>query len=458
MAGPALDFAYRYRGRSELRAGASEQLLQLATSGGIAEHPYFFRGQVRQPRLTADLLRALLDIVRAQFHIPAAALAKIKALADPVVTCNDSRLRMEAFSGCASTYARVDFLPEAVETQSFGRGTTNVDFHSPLVAALAKVRDSDRMTLAVGAESVEVKAGQETIVEKKVTLPVRWLKGFVEVQAYQTRLVPMHEVPGIEALRFLRGLPRMKTGKHAIYVVPAGRGLRLSQQRTSGGVRVGGLERLRVLEGLAQRAAALRVYGDEYAGTSGWELDLGIARFTLVFSPDVWRGFSGEGQVLTRLADKSWERSLPKVRSALAWQAILDEEALSRTTRLAPAAIRPALAALAAHGLVGYDLAAGAYFHRELPFDLTLVDKLQPRLVAAKKLLAAGGVAQDRAASGEFLVAGSGAEHRVRLSDDGSRCTCVWYAKHQGQRGPCKHVLAAQLYLEGEPDGKESHD
>jgi hypothetical protein len=157
MAGPALDFSYRYRGRSELRReGDGGQLLSLATSGGVADHPYFFSGQVRQPRLTADLLRALLDVVRARFHIPAAALARIIALADPVVTCNDSRLRMEAFSGCASAYARVDFLPEAVETAGYGRGTTNVDFHGPLVAALAQVRDRDRMTLAVGSQSLEL--------------------------------------------------------------------------------------------------------------------------------------------------------------------------------------------------------------------------------------------------------------------------------------------------------------
>lgn len=449
MAGPALDYAYRYREHSQFCDLPAGPLLSLATSGGIQAHPFFFSGRVSQPRLTADLMRALLDIVRARFHIPAAALAKIIALADPVVTCNESRLRMEAFSGCASAYARVDFAPESIETASFGRGTTNVDFHAPLVAALARVRDSDRMTLAVGAQSLAVTAGEQSIVEKKVALPVRWLKGFVEVQAYQTRLIPIHEVAGIEALRFLRGLPRVKTGQHAIYVVPAGRGLRLSQQPAREGVRVGGLERLRVLEGLAQRATALRVYGDADAGTSAWKLDLGVARFTLVLSPDVWRGFSGEGQALSSLAAGSWDKSLPKVRAALAWQAIIDEEGLSRTTRLAPPEIRPALAALAARGLVGYDLAAGAYFHRELPFDLSLVDQLQPRLVAAKKLLAAGSVAQESAAKHEFLVAGSGAEHRVRLGDGGSRCTCVWYSKHQGQRGPCKHVLAAQLFLEG---------
>ena len=455
MAGPALEFAYRYRGRSALHERAAGPQLALATFLGQVQNPYFFEGRVTRPRLTAELLRSLMDVVRARFHIPAAMLARILAAADPVVTCNDERLRFEAFSGCASTYARIDFMPEAVETPSFGRGTTNVDFHAPLIAALARVRDSDRLSLAVGAKSVELKRNDEQIVEKKVALPVRWLKGFVEVQAYQPRLLPVHELTGVEALRFLRSLPRMKTSKHAIYVVPAGRGLRLSQQAAKEGVRVGGLERLRVLEGLASQATTMRVYGDEDSGTSGWELDFGVARFHLVLSPDVWRGFSGEGQALTRLADKSWERALPKVQKALAWQAVIDEEGLSRQTRLAPPQIRSALAALAARGLVGYDLASGTYFHRELPFDLALVDKLQPRLVAAKKLLAAGGVkpaakARVRGASDEleYLVAGSGALHRVRISEESSRCTCPWYAKHQGQRGPCKHVLAVQMFAD----------
>jgi len=453
MAGPALDYAYRYRRASELRSLTAGPLLDLATFGGRKPNPFFFSGAVARPRLTADLLRALFDVVRSRFHTPAAMLGKILAMADPVVTCNDQRLRLEAFSACASVYARVDFLPEAIATESFGRGTTNVDFNSPMIAALARIRDSDRMSLAVGAQSLELTAGDDAIVEKKVTLPVRWLKGFVEVQAYQRRLIPVHELPEIEGLRFLRGLPRTKTSRHAMYVVPAGRGLRLSQQPAKCGVRVGGLERLRVLEGLAQRATTMRVYGDADSGASAWELDLSVAQFWLVLSPDVWRGFSGEGQALTRLASKRRDAGLLSVQKALAWQATIDEEALSRQTRLSLAQIRPALAALAARGLVGYDLSAGAYFHRELPFDLTLVDKLQPRLVAAKKLLAVGGVSPGPTEN-EFVVAGSGAEHRVRLSDECSRCTCVWYAKHLGQRGPCKHVLAAQCFLE-ERQGNE---
>ena len=448
MAGPAIDYAYRYRGHSEIVERPAGPRLRLATFGGAEENPYFFEGRVVQPKRTADLLRGLMEVVRARFHTPAATLIRIAGAADPVVTCNDDRLRFEAFSACASVYARIDFTPEAVETETFGRGTTNVDFHAPMIAALAAIRDRDRVSLAVGASAVELKRAEESIVEKKVALPVRWLKGFVEVQAYQVRLKPALEIAGTEALRFLRSLPRMKTHRHSIWVVPAGRGLRLSQQPAKVGVRVGGLERLRVLEGLASHAKCLRVYGDETSGTSAWELELPGTRFHLVLSPDVWRGFSGEGQVLADLADKSWEKVLPKVRGALKWQAVIDAEELARRTKLDPHQVGAALAALASRGLVGYDVASGAYFHRELPFDLSLVDQLQPRLVAAKKLLAAGGVSQESPQSPEFMVAGSGVTHRVRLSEEGAKCTCPWFAKYQGKRGPCKHVLAAQMFAD----------
>src|SRR5262249_21754409 len=147
--------------------------------------------------------------------------------------------------------------------------------------------------------------GGAAVVERKVALPIRWLKGFVEVQAYQSRMEPVHEVTGVEALRFLRALPRSKM-KHPAWIVASGRGLRLSQQPSTGGVRAGGLERLRILEGLAPHARALRIYGDAAGGTSAFELVLDTARFHLVLSPDVWRGFSGEGQALAELAGGDW--------------------------------------------------------------------------------------------------------------------------------------------------------
>jgi uncharacterized Zn finger protein len=44
----------------------------------------------------------------------------------------------------------------------------------------------------------------------------------------------------------------------------------------------------------------------------------------------------------------------------------------------------------------------------------------------------------------EARVEGSGVRHTVILEGEKARCTCTWFAKHQGERGLCKHVLAVK--------------
>jgi hypothetical protein len=236
-------------------------------------------------------------------------------------------------------------------------------------------------------------------------------------------------------------------------VTPAGGGLRLSQVASKGAVRVGGLERLRVLEEIAHHARGLRVYAAPDGEANAWELLVDGARFHLVISPEVWRGFSGEGQVLHELADEPGQRAVQRVRKALHWEPRLEVERLSRECELDRGTIMGALARLGASGLVGFDLSERAYFHRELPFDLSLIEALQPRLRDARKLVDEDGVriASRGEAGIEAWVKGTGVEHRVRLTPEGARCTCPWYSKHQGDRGPCKHVLAVQITT-GDPD------
>jgi hypothetical protein len=259
----------------------------------------------------------------------------------------------------------------------------------------------------------------------------------------------MFEVPGIEAQRFLRTLPSTR-GRTTSWVVAAGRGLRLGQRPAPRAVPVAGVERLRVLGDLVRHARTLRIYADAESQVSAWELVLEEARFHLVLSPTPARSFSGEGQLLADLADGRWQEALPGVQACLFWQALIDEGALVGRMGQPAGVVRAALAALAARGLVGYDLDTGAYFHRELPFDLGQVEELQPRLREARRLVAEGKVRllQRDGATAELYVQGTDVEHRVRLTDEGFKCTCRWFARQQGQCGPCKHVLAAQLILD----------
>jgi len=132
---------------------------------------------------------------------------------------------------------------------------------------------------------------------------------------------------------------------------------------------------------------------------------------------------------------------------------VIDRDQLARTSNLDPATIDDALKMLSTQGLVGFDLAAQAYFHREMPFDISQVEKLQPRLLNARKLIETDKVLLQKQTktSAVFQVEGSGVVHRVTIQSGEETmftCTCPWYNKHELQRGPCKHILAAQIVLE----------
>lgn len=419
-----LEQTYRYAAPSR----ASPGRLHLAT-----ELPWFFQGNLTAPRRTADLLLALSRVVRSRFHTPAAMLARILREADPVITCGVDRLRLEGFSACCGAYARVDLLPAAMDGALLSHGTTNVDFNPEMRAALTSLGEGERCALTVGREGIEL-AG---VSEKRVPLPLRWLKGFVEAQAHQARMQLFFDIDASETRRFLREL----RGESSGYVVSAGRGLRLSQVKAPGAVSVAGVQRLKVLQDLARHARGLRVYGHDQ-GASAFELILPEARFHLVLSPEVWRGFSGEGQVLGQLLSPA---DSERLRQALSWQPVLSVEELSARSGLTGPEVLSALAHLGSRGVVGYDLELGGWFHRTLPYDYSLVEEMHPRLKAARKLVESGGVRRE---GEQAWVRGTQVEHRVRSG----RCTCPWFAAHQGERGPCKHVLAVQLLEEGEDE------
>jgi hypothetical protein len=436
----ALAHHYRYLEPSSLTATLGGAELHLATCGTAGEHPHFFRGQVLEPRLIADLLLTLMAVVRTHFWQPR------PVLLDPVVTASEPCLRFEGFSGCCGVYARVDVAAKAFDAEIHGRGTTNVDFNDPMRVALGRLGDDEKVGLAVGREGVELERAGGTVIEKPVRLPTRWLKGFSEVQAYQLGLRLRHECSGAQARQFLQGLPAR--GADRIGIIAGLSGLRLSTIAPTGSVLVGGIRRLRVLAPVAGRIRGLRLWADAEAGTTGWEVEFNQARLFLMLSPELKRGFSGEGQALSTLAGGDWEAALARVRAELHWQAELDPAAIAARTGLAVAQVSAALTALGTRGLAGFDVSTQRFFHRELPFAQDRVETLQPRLVDARQLVAEGkvsivpGLPEGRL---ELTVQGSEVRHYVRLLEAGDKCSCPWFSRHQGQRGPCKHILAARI-------------
>ena len=437
---------YRYATPSFLSIDGRPRLALSTAMPANGSPPRFFEGHMLEPRQVAEMLTAVHLVVGSRFFTPANSVARAIALSDPVVTSGGGVLRFEGFSSCCSTYVRADVLPAAYDGQVIAKGTTNVDFNAPMRAALARVRDELGLELAVGTDEVTLRSGPAEVTERQVALPVRWIRGMVEVQSCQASMRRRFEVGAPEALRFLRTLPKASTSRTPLWVAPGPSGLFTTTREAANGVRVTDTRRLRVLESLLPRARSLAVFADDSQQASAWVLDFGAARLTLALSPEVWRGFSGEGQALRALLRASTRSAgtLARVRSALQWQPRLDAVQLAGELALDVDEVEDTLRVLGASGLAGFDVAEGRYFHRVLPLDLSEVEDMHPRLAAARELIDAGAVTVAKASPFEAAVRSGDTVHRVREKAGELHCTCPWFAAHQGQRGPCKHVLAAE--------------
>ncbi|MBG0832680.1 SWIM zinc finger family protein [Planomonospora sp. ID67723] len=428
---------YSYASPSSLVNGH----LGLSTSGGRALGgpalaPRFFSGLVTQAAPAAAALLGVADVALTRYHQPRPGWTR-----DPVVTCGGDRLRFESFSACGGVYARLDLLGDALDGEVFDRGTTNVDVNGPLREALARVGARDPLHLGVGADELTVTTLGGAVVEKKVPLPERWLRGFAEVQVIAAGMDLRAELPGMSAVRFLRSLPRRAAAD--LWVTPAGRDLRVGDRPGPGAVCLSGVGRLATLLPLLRFAKSLKVYGPAEPGdaaSSAWELELPGMRYTLALSPRRWRGFSGEGAVLADLSTDEAEADADLVGMLLNFEPEVEIGLLADRAGLSVPRVRAALTQLGTAGRVGYDLAEAAHFHRELPYDRDHVQTLNPRLSAARALVEAGAV---QLAGGSARVRTDGGVREVDLAE--GSCTCPWWWDHRGSRGPCKHVLAARI-------------
>jgi hypothetical protein len=307
------------------------------------------------------------------------------------------------------------------------------------------VRAAEPLHLSVGPDALTVSTLDGSLVERKVPLPGRWLRGFAEVQVIAAGMEPRACVDAANATTFLRGLPNDRS---VLWVVPSGRGLRLTSRPSAGAVCLAGPGRLAALRGPLRHATALTLYGPTVRSGSGplasvWVLESATLRLALTLSPEPYRGFSGEGAVLAGLIGDDVADDADTVSALLAWDPAIDVDSLATASALPHERVRAALTLLGTVGRVGFDVADGAYFHRVMPFGTDAADRLNPRLAGAKKLVAQGDVqlgddaAQVRSGDTTYLV---------RLADGKPvGCTCQWWGRHRGDRGPCKHQLAVAI-------------
>lgn len=415
---------------------------------GLIAHPLFFSGRITRPEVAAAGLCALTEIAGKRYFNPIPG----EVLRDPIVTANGDRLRCEVFSACNGVYARLDLFAETFNGAALGFGTTNVDINAPLAKALAGIRAQDCLHLNVGPTDVEVSTLTACHIEKKVPLSERWVRALAETQSLASRLELRARMDGLAFRRFLNALP-MAGGSGSgvkMWLSPAPFGLRQTARPHAEAIALPGSARLSAIKRLMHVVQSVNIYGpsvdsETQSAVSAWEICMPGVRLLLMLSPEPYRGFSGEGAMLHALSQAESDDA-SRLGALLAWEAAIDPGDLAKETGISLTRVHHALQVLATGGQLGFDLNERSYFHRQLPFSESRLERNYPRLEAAKKLVEAGAISPDGA---RLRVLSEDHYHWVGFADGVPRCTCTFWSKYRGSRGPCKHILAARLYLDG---------
>ncbi len=415
------------------------------TPNGLDSSPSFFHGFATQPQVLARGLVTLADVTATRYfkYTPT-------SLRDPILSAHGDRLRAECFSACNGVYARLDLLGDGFDGGDIARGTTNVDLGADMRAMLTKVTKNQLLHLDVGADGLTVSSPDQTLRERKVDMPDRWMRALGNAVQMHQKMIRSVTAKGSAAQRFLATIPPPSAGARNGWLTAGPAGVKVAARPQEGAVYIAGLHRLSAAKRLLVHVQSITFYGpeDTEPGPAVVEFELPAARLVLGLTPEPWRGHSGEGALLEALAAPDVLENADLVSALLAFEPVIDVGRLARESKLDESAVREGLAVLAVSGRVGWDVATSSYFHRELPDDPNRVDRDNPRLVAARRLVEQGQVVER--STTQYLVTSSPTRYEVHIDPD--QCGCLWYLEHGRSRGPCKHVLAARILARGSED------
>lgn len=407
--------------------------------------PCFFWGRMKEPYLTAKCLSTVAKTVRSRFALT---MQELAAMRDPIVTAGANQIRFEGFSSCNGVYARLDILPEGLDGEFLASGTTNVDFNEPMLNALNLVQKNEEVILSVGHDNVTVISSKTKAVEKKVSLPNRWIKGLTSVQHYLAEMNECFELNRLQVIQLFQSLPK-STIKGDLFIVQRAGKYLFSPLQSGKSVRVGSPHRLRVMENILPFVTSLKIYESEDSQASCFVALMGHLQMVFAFSADAYRGFSGEGKALEHLIEEIPIEWVYGINNLFKGNEVFNMTNLSIENDISFSTMDSLTANLSSIGLLGFDVINNQHFYRRLPFKTQRILSLNPRLKNAKKLVAENDIEIVKRQSSfiEANVKGTGVIHKVLIEDNMAKCSCDWYLKHQGTRGFCKHVLAVKMLL-----------
>jgi hypothetical protein len=406
---------------------------------------------------------------------------------DPIVSVHPDELSFEVFSKDEGSYAKLAVDWSALGGDAPGRvyGTTNIDFSDALFDGVQRMRSYRETRIAVGREAVALStAGAADVLEKKVSVPDSWLRGFLQVQSAGTLPRTVARIAPIDLYNVLRHLrlhgDQKKGGRGMRIELVPGEPPRLVLEpwelvikttsgpfvgRTPQVVRIWGRRRLMLLSRILPFVESADIHLLGTGLPSFWVLHMGPLTFTLGlsgFTSANWaQAVSFDLLLPRRAADSS---ALDKVEKHLGKTWVAPAKDIAAAVGLEPPRVLEALQVGCQAGLFMFDVAREAYRYRPLTgeaLDPARFEFRNDRERRAWDLAAEKGavriVTENRIhgegleLTGKVAVTAEKREYRPALlvDDEGrvrkAECTCAFYRKHQLKEGPCEHLVALRL-------------
>lgn len=399
---------------------------------------------------------------------------------DPVITVAPDQVFFEAFSLDESSYGRLAVHSELFDdVKEFQYGTTNIDFSDNLLDEIKRIRTYRPTEFQVDPAGFEVAtAGREVYKEKKIDVPVSWIRGFLQVQSAMGMPTVSFDVKPIAIYNlctFLRRNKERHSPRSLRYVLKPGQPVKLviepwNEEMTFAGsvytgdeekeIRTWGRRRLFLLERLLPLADKVTVHLLGTGMPSFYVVDLGTLSFTLGLSGwtrNDWAGAANFDLMVGSGGEATPEQSA-LVFSQLKRKKTATAEELAQDTNLFLSTVQAALRQLCSAGRVMFDLEISRYRLRELTRDPLPMEQLKyanPREEEAERWVQEGRVSLDSSiptAEGGVELKGKAKgknrpfEPAVTLDRDGrirhASCNCWFYKQNRLMQGPCEHIIA----------------
>lgn len=398
---------------------------------------------------------------------------------DPIVSVQPDATFFEAFSTDESTYARVTLPHTALDSkESPICGTTNIDFSLALEREFARARTYRDLSLTVGSKSVSIDLGVSSLQEKKIDLPMSWVKGLVEVQAalsLESAYLELSSSFVADLIARLNSQIEKHGPRHLLFILEPGLPVRVrvepwgdeyidldsvyqgSEKRE---IKFWGRRRIRVLENLLPLVEKVTVRLIDSGMPSFWSATLDGVKIDIGLSGWTAQNWAGRAK-FSSLMPTAYANSPQTLEASnlLQEKTKLTVSDLSKLMKVSTLEAQALLQRLCLVGVALYDADDAEYRWRQLFPEISFDDdndssreeRFGLAIFKSNQVTASFEPAEAGATSLTAEVVVDSRQFSVLMTTDVdgrvtyAQCDCNFFNYNKLRLGPCRHIVAASL-------------